>query len=860
MMNTGWFFKPSNQPPSSKLGQRLAGGIGVAFLLLMTVGATAQVPAATAPAPGSEVSAPEGYSLHQSVDLGGHMVTRSGSNAMYDTLVNIQSGPRVLGQTFELRSLAGNKHAVIDHLKAMTTGFGGDPNNFTKMDFSTGKLYDFSGLFRRDRQYFDYDLLGNPNIASGSSMPLGPSKAPLGQIAWPQVNVSPEMFNTVRRMTDVNLTMLPISKVSYRFGYSQNIFEGPSMSPGYVTSAAKYDELLEQYQRNGTDEYRFGLDWKAAKATKLSFDETVNHYKMDSAFMLAPNGATAQEADGTKVYLGNWDSQVPYGIGGCNTTSMGSAYTSATAYTIFTPSPTPGGLPVINPACDVMTSYSRTQPTRILTPTEGLRLQSSSIKNVTMNGDFRYTLAVSNLPNYNETSTGLDGTALSFAFSGTAKMHRAVVSGDYALLWQASKKVTIADQVNYANVHEQGKAYLPLGTSMNTPTDTKTSFGFETINYSGPLTAKSASLPHGNTGSPAYNFFGQRQVTNNLTASWDATATTRIALTYRFKTNLIAQGLPNNVPIPYGSLSDPVSGYVSIDENGLILNAAVRPSSKFDINGTVELLYDDTAFTAVSPRQTKHYRLHAKFRPTPWATLTGAFNDLEKHNNSNANAEIGNVYAGPLNHVESSKVASVGAVIAPNEHYGLDLNYAFTDVFSATNICYNNGATATLPGAASVNSVTGAPNLCPSLATAWLGRDFEEAPTQYVSAAVTLSPNKSLHSNLGYRLSDVSGHEFFNDARAVNGSMNSAYSTPFVNVAWTLHPGLIWKGEYNYNSYTEGGVSGAQYCSTSTSATASVVPCGSLGFPVGVTETNAGATLPRGFKSNNFTLTLHYEF
>jgi len=476
-----------------------------------------------------------------------------------------------------------------------------------------------------------------------------------------------------------------------------------------------------------------------------------------------------------------------------------------------------------------------------------------------MNGDFRYTLAISNLPNYSETSTGLDGTALSFAFAGAAKMHRAVVSGDYALVWQAFKKVTIADQVNYSNVHEQGTAYLPLGTSMNTPTDTAKSFGFETINYSGALIAKSASLPHGNTGLSAYNYFGQRLVTNNLTATWDATSTTRLALTYRYKTNLIAQGQPNNAPLPSGALSDPVSGYVSIDENGLILNAAVRPTRNLDVNGTVELLYDDTAFTAVSPRQTKHYRLHAKYRPAPWATLTGAFNDLEKHNNSNANAEIGNVYGGPLQHVDSSKAASIGAVLAPNEHYGLDFNYAYTEVFSATNICYNNGATATLPGAASLNSA-GAPNICPNLATAWFGRDFQDAPTQYVSAAVTLSPNKELHSNIGYRLSSVSGSEFFNDARAVNGSMNSAYSTPFVSLAWTLHPGLIWKGEYNYNNYTEGGVSGAQYCSTSTSATAAVVPCGSLGVPVGVTETNAGATLPRGFRSNNFTLALHYEF
>ena len=121
------------------------------------------------------MSVPTGYSIHQSVDLGGHMASITGSGAMYDTLVNLQSGPRVLGETFEMHALPGNKHTLIDSLSAFGSGFGGDPNSFTKLDFSKGKLYEFSGMFRRDRQYFDYDLLGNPNIPTGQSIPIGGS-------------------------------------------------------------------------------------------------------------------------------------------------------------------------------------------------------------------------------------------------------------------------------------------------------------------------------------------------------------------------------------------------------------------------------------------------------------------------------------------------------------------------------------------------------------------------------------------------------------------------------------------------------------------------------------------------------------
>jgi len=135
-----------------------------------------------------------------------------------------------------------------------------------------------------------------------------------------------------------------------------------------------------------------------------------------------------------------------------------------------------------------------------------------------------------------------------------------------------------------------------------------------------------------------------------------------------------------------------------------------------------------------------------------------------------------------------------------------------------------------------------------------------DAPTQYGSVAVNLSPFNKIHSNLGYRISSVNGNQFFNDARAVNGSLNSMYQSPFVNLAWTIRPGLIWKAEYNFYGYGEGGPSGPKYCSTTTSTTSAVVPCTSLPYPTGLTESPAGLTAPRNFHANNVTLAVHYEF
>ena len=872
MQKTGWFFRLLNQQPSNAMVRRVAGCIGVAVLIAATGVAIAQDPApgAQIPTPGTQVSIPEGYTAHHSVDLGGRMSNVSGSNAMYDTMVNLHSGPRVLGESFDMHAIPGAKHPYADSLSAFGSGFGGDPYNFAKLSFSKGRAYEFTGTFRRDRQYFDYDLLGNPNIVP-NTIPIGPNKAPTGSVAWGPVNQSPVLFNTVRRMTDTGLTVAPLSPVTYRFGYSHNTFEGPSLSPTYTI--AKYNALLEQYQRNSTDEFLVAMDWKPVATTRVTFEEQWNHYKADSYFKLNPNGFQVQEADGTPAYLGNWDSQTPYGIGGCNTLSMGSAYTNSTTYTILSAPQTPNGLPVINPACSVVTSYSRTQPTRITTPTEIIRVQSSSLKSVTMNGDIRYTHATMTLPNYNETVIGLDGAVRSIVYNGFARAHRAVIAADFGFVWQVAPTVSVSDQADYSNARQPGYSDLPIATTLSTPTDTRTAFGNQTITYSGPLIGGNAvALPHGINGVLTNNYFGQEFLTNFLTVSWDATPRTALSLTYRYNNHNIAQGVPHIGPIPL-VLADPVNGSVAITENGGIFHAAVRPVNNWDINGSVEIAYADNAFTSVSPRQLKHYQIHTKYKPANWATISAAYNDRERHNNTNNNQATVAAgledYYGPINHIDYSRVASFNAMLAPSEHIGVDLSYSHNEVYSATNVCFTSGATATLPGVATRTS-SGTPNVCPGVFARgsttqlvdYFARDFMDAPTQYGSLALNVSPDDKVKASFGYRASSVNGTRFYNDARDVAGSLVSLYQSPFLNVAYTLRPGLIWKAEYNYFGYGEGGASGAPLCSTTVSVTATIVPCSSASLPgpTGLTEGQSGLTAARVFRANNVTVGLHYDF
>src|SRR5436853_6282037 len=51
------------------------------------------------------------YNIKQSLEFGGRITSISGNEQMYDTLVNLQDGPRLMGFTTEMRSL--DHHATI---------------------------------------------------------------------------------------------------------------------------------------------------------------------------------------------------------------------------------------------------------------------------------------------------------------------------------------------------------------------------------------------------------------------------------------------------------------------------------------------------------------------------------------------------------------------------------------------------------------------------------------------------------------------------------------------------------------------------------------------------------------------------
>src|SRR6185437_4899193 len=125
----------------------------------------------------------------------------------------------------------------------------------------------------------------NPLVPQGDSATItGTGGAPGYVYTFPQVEMAPHLFNTMRRMTDVNLTLFPVSRISVRGAYNQNIMQGPSYSSIHLSG----EGLLLQNLRNSSDGYVIGMDWKPVTRTTFTYEEHITYLKLDTNWTLAP--------------------------------------------------------------------------------------------------------------------------------------------------------------------------------------------------------------------------------------------------------------------------------------------------------------------------------------------------------------------------------------------------------------------------------------------------------------------------------------------------------------------------------------------------------------------------------------------
>ena len=274
--------------------------------------------------------------------------------SMYNTLVNLHEGPRLLQQSLSIQS-PSHTGLLFDDLLLTSFGFGGDPNDLIRARVSKYNWYDFTGLFRRDWNFFDYNLFVNP---------LNP---PTSDPNIPVLH-SPHSYDNVRRMMDYGLTIAPHRLFSVRLGYNRNTFERNSAS---TIPEASDDELIETQlvQRNRviTDSYHFGVDYRGVPKTVFSYDQFITHTKHSTTWS---------------------DQNFPFVLSDGTPADLGIVWNTLNGQPCDAPLTAPG---VASEFCSLYLAYTRFNPVTTTAATEQFRVSSNRIPRVSLNGSIGYS-------------------------------------------------------------------------------------------------------------------------------------------------------------------------------------------------------------------------------------------------------------------------------------------------------------------------------------------------------------------------------------------------------------------------------------------------------------------------------------
>src|SRR5271170_6870420 len=369
------------------------------------------------------------YNIQQSVEAGVRSSSINGNTGTYDTFVNLGPGLRLFDYTLDMRSLDHNGF-LFDNLNFSNFGYGGDPNDVTRLRVDKNKWYDFRVLFRRDKNFWDYNLLANPLNPSTSTPAVG-------------IATSPHSLDLVRRMQDYNLTFLPQSRVRLRLGFSHNRDEGPGF---FTTDGGTIPQFNETYSYT-TNSYRAGVDFRVLPKTTISYDQFLSYYKQDNIVTDNPQNSGYTLANGTPVDLGIvWSTNGPVELLPCSSIPPNTGPF------------TPVGSTIVNPNCNGYLFYSQTSRPRTFMPTERLRFQSNYFKNFETSGSLGYSSANNSIPDFNEivndyvTRNGSRGSTA----GGPADAKRVSVNADWSGVYSVTDRFRILDSFRYDNWRTPG--------------------------------------------------------------------------------------------------------------------------------------------------------------------------------------------------------------------------------------------------------------------------------------------------------------------------------------------------------------------------------------------------------------------
>lgn len=690
-----------------------------------------------------------GYRVHQSLEVGGRITSMGGSNAMWDTLVNQGSGGRILDQSLEMRSVNPSKTPLFDTLTTSSTGYGGDPLDVTRLKASKGRWCDFTSSFRRDRQYFDYNLLDQSLLGPNALVPEPDSL---------------HLFNTVRRNTDTSLTLLPLSFISFRAGFNHGTHEGPT----YTTLHDGGDVQLLQWFRNSSDTYTGGVDLKLAPRTTLSYDQFYVFYKGDSNFNLTGANYPILNGKGLMESLG---------VDTLATATCGSGANKTLEVV--------NG--VANPYCSGSIAMTQSALTRTTFPTEQLRFSTHYWSRVAMNARVLYSDGVSNVNNFNETFTGLLTRTYTLQEIDTgglangvmAHNRRVNINGDYGIVADLGKVFSVSDSYDYW-------AFRVPGSNSVTSNVWAGAASTPNLNILTPLSDVTLTT----TTTPNLNYLNQKYSTN--TAKLIATVTRQFKLSggWRYSSR---------------NITDSGQDDLTWNINGAIFGAVIQPSSMVRINLDYDSMSSSSAtaattsnsFTREAPDKVNHFRARATVKPAKWINFAITGNEYSAKNDD------------PLvNHFEHNRDVSFATTIVGGDRFSADFNYAHDSVYSVTDLCYIYTATAAAPlptGAVNAGTCVLSAANPGGAANLYLGTGYYNVPTNFFSGAVNYSPSRKLRVNGGLRVSDSNGQAEQLNPLMVPGAIQSKYFTPYADMEFDVATGWTWHTNWAHNGYGEGG-------------------------------------------------------
>jgi hypothetical protein len=755
------------------------------------------------------------YNVHQTIEFGYRDTLINGNMNNYQTFENLGSGVRLFNYTLEMRSL-DHQGFLFDNLSFSNFGYGGDPNNVTRLRMEKNKWYDLRGMFRRDENFWNYNLLANP-LNPASSNP-----------AVPIVN-SPHAMHLVRRMQDYDLTLLPESRLRFRLGYSRNVNEGP----GFTTFDGGTEPLLTENYKYTTNAYRAGVDFRFLPKTTFSFDELLTYFKQDS-------GVT--------------DRNFPFVLSNDTPADLGIVFNTAGRTPCSMPILSPTKPPTANPNCNGYLAFSRVGRPRGSFPTEHFAFQSTYFKNLAMSGSVGYSHGDSSIPDFSEFVNGWTSRTVSrgSTVGGPADAKRVSVNADWVGDYRVTDRFHIVDEFRFddwrtpsmwatANTNlfgtppaAPGQAGLLLPIAQVNPAN------FATVCPTAPFNGPNCPQHSGGSLADVQNevvsrFLGQKIKRNTFELEYEFShrVNARIGYLYTARTiadfsatfdtgeiyfpggstgnagNFFLAGRGDCTPVagllpagcvlnPDGSVtegspsqplpeagSDTSRNFLDIHEHAFLAGVTVRPIDKLRLSADFLFGYNGTSFTRISPRHVQSYKLHAMYTPVRWASIDGAIDIHENRDN-----------VATINNLEHGRTYSFATTLAPNPRLWVDFGYHYTDIFSQTDICFAD------PG----STVFTTPCPIPTSPGPLGARSFYKSTDHFAYGDLMWKPFKRVTTTLGFAGSIVRGNTLFINLLQPTGPVDFNYLKPYATLAFDLYKGFTYKTAWSYYGYNDHGV------------------------------------------------------